>query len=71
MTGEIEEGVADTSLSGLFAALPHWVRTATGAIFVAECALLAAGLLHDTDGNPGFVRIELSSAQPAPGFSSL
>lgn len=60
---------AETTLTGLFAGLPRWARVAVPAILLAECAALGAGLLRERA--PESVRIELSSARPAPGFTAL
>lgn len=62
---------AETSPASLLAGLPRWARIALPAIFLAECAVLAAGLARDQDGAKGTVRIDLPSSRPAPGFSSL
>jgi hypothetical protein len=59
------------TLADLFASLPRWARIVTLAVFVAECVLLGAGLLSAPAGDTGTVRVDLSRAGPAPGFSSL
>ena len=69
--GEAIAADAETSVGSLFASLPRWARIATVAIFVAECLMLAAGLTRGGSVEKGTIRIDLSSARPAPGFSTL
>jgi hypothetical protein len=67
-----DEGTeANGSVAGEFAALPRWVRTGIAAVLAAECALAAAGLVHGPTRETGTVMIDLTSARPAPGFSTL
>jgi ABC-type Fe3+-siderophore transport system permease subunit len=72
MNEEIAEAAeAEASMVSLFTSLPRWARTAIAVIFFAECAVLAAGLARNPAGDPGIIRIDLSAARPAPGFSTL
>lgn len=72
MSEEIAETPeADISMVDLFASLPRWSRIAIGVVFTAECALIAAGLTRTPPDEAGFIRFELPSANPAPGFSTL
>lgn len=66
-----ETAEAELSIARQFAGLPRWVRIALPAIFLAECALLAAGLVRGPAVETDVVRVELPSPRPAPGFSTL
>jgi hypothetical protein len=66
-----ESTQAQGSVAGEFAALPRWARAVIAAVLAAECALAAAGLILAPARDTGVVRVNLPSAQPAPGFSTL